>query len=264
MKLARFAALTALSAVVTVTAAQEIHNWRSTVTGRTWKDGSGQCWRDGSWTPATAAPDCDGAIVAKPPAVVPPAPVPIPPVVAPQPVVAPVPEPEPVPMVTAALQAAPETVLAPTPVPEAVPAAAPPPAAVLAPAVAVAPVPTPAPPVVPAKMSFAADTFFDFDKSVLKPEGKAKLKELVEKIKNISLEVVIVVGHTDSVGTDAYNLKLSERRAEAVKAYLVSLGVSKNRVYTEGKGESEPTADNKTAAGRAKNRRVEVEVIGSK
>ena len=113
-------------------------------------------------------------------------------------------------------------------------------------------------------MSFAADTFFDFDKSVLKPEGKAKLKELVEKIKNISLEVVIAVGHTDSVGTDAYNQKLSERRAEAAKAYLVSLGVPKNRIYTEGKGESEPAADNKTAAGRAKNRRVEVEVVGSK
>ena len=113
-------------------------------------------------------------------------------------------------------------------------------------------------------MSFAADTFFDFDKSVLKAEGKAKLKELGEKIKSISLEVVIVVGHTDSVGTDAYNQKLSQRRAEAVKAYLVSLGVAKSRIYTEGKGESQPTADNKTAAGRAKNRRVEVEVIGTK
>jgi OOP family OmpA-OmpF porin len=113
-------------------------------------------------------------------------------------------------------------------------------------------------------MSFATDTFFEFDKSVLKTEGKARLKELAEKVNSISLEVVIVVGHTDNVGTDAYNQKLSQRRAEAVKAYMVSLGVAKNRIYTEGKGESEPTADNKTAAGRAKNRRVEVEVIGSK
>jgi len=113
-------------------------------------------------------------------------------------------------------------------------------------------------------MSFATDTFFDFDKFVLKTEGKARLKELAEKVNSISLEVVIVVGHTDNVGTDAYNQKLSQRRAEAVKAYMVSLGVAKNRIYTEGKGESEPTADNKTAAGRAKNRRVEVEVIGSK
>ena len=113
-------------------------------------------------------------------------------------------------------------------------------------------------------MSFATDTFFEFDKSVLKTEGKAKLKELAEKIKSISLEVVIVVGHTDNVGTDAYNQKLSQRRAEAVKAYMVSLGVAKSRIYTEGKGESQPVADNKTSSGRAKNRRVEVEVIGSK
>jgi OOP family OmpA-OmpF porin len=165
-------------------------------------------------------------------------------------------------------KAAPAAVEAPAAAVAPAPAAvAPAPAVVAAPApaaVASAPVPAPAPAAVPAKMSFAADTFFDFDKSVLKAEGKAKLKELVEKIKNISLEVVIVVGHTDSVGTDAYNQKLSQRRAEAVKGYLVSLGVSKNRIYTEGKGESEPAADNKTAAGRAKNRRVEVEVIGSK
>ena len=113
-------------------------------------------------------------------------------------------------------------------------------------------------------MTFATDTFFDFDKSLLKADGKARLKELGEKIKSISLEVVIVVGHTDNVGTDAYNQKLSQRRAEAVKAYMVSLGVAKSRIYTEGKGESQPVADNKTSSGRAKNRRVEVEVIGSK
>jgi OOP family OmpA-OmpF porin len=156
--------------------------------------------------------------------------------------------------------------VAPAPAAEIVSAAAvaPAPAAEIAPAAAAAALATPAPAAVPAKMSFATDTFFDFDKSVLKAEGKAKLKELGEKIKNISLEVVIVVGHTDSVGTDAYNQKLSQRRAEAVKAYMVSLGVAKNRIYTEGKGESEPAADNKTSAGRAKNRRVEVEVIGSK
>jgi GGDEF domain-containing protein len=104
----------------------------------------------------------------------------------------------------------------------------------------------------------------DAIKEVLKAEGKVKLKDLVAKIQNISLEVVIAVGHTDSVGTDAYNQKLSERRAEAVKAFLVSLGVPKNRIYTEGKGESAPAADNQTAAGRAKNRRVEVEVVGTK
>jgi hypothetical protein len=76
--------------------------------------------------------------------------------------------------------------------------------------------------------------------------------------------VIIAVGHTDSVGSDAYNQKLSVRRAEAVKAYLVSKGIEKNRVYTEGKGEKQPVADNKTAEGRAKNRRVEIEVVGTR
>jgi OOP family OmpA-OmpF porin len=139
-------------------------------------------------------------------------------------------------------------------------------------AVTVAPPPVvvpsqPAPVVVaPAatKVTYAADAFFDFDKAVLKPEGKAKLDDLVGKVKGISLEVIIAVGHTDSVGKDVYNQKLSVGRSEAVKAYLVSKGIEKNRVYTEGKGEKQPVADNKTAEGRAKNRRVEIEVVGTR
>jgi OOP family OmpA-OmpF porin len=114
------------------------------------------------------------------------------------------------------------------------------------------------------KVTFAADAFFDFDKSVLKPEGRAKLDDLVSKMQGLNLEVIIAVGHTDSVGTDAYNQRLSVRRSEAVKAYLVGKGVEKNRVYTEGKGEKQPVADNKTAEGRAKNRRVEIEVVGTR
>ncbi|MFZ3127085.1 MAG: OmpA family protein [Rhodoferax sp.] len=114
------------------------------------------------------------------------------------------------------------------------------------------------------KVTYAADAFFDFDKAVLKPEGKAKLDDLVGKVKGINLEVIIAVGHTDSVGTDAYNQKLSIRRSEAVKAYLVSKGIEKNRVYTEGKGEKQPVADNKTKEGRGKNRRVEIEVVGTR
>ena len=78
------------------------------------------------------------------------------------------------------------------------------------------------------------------------------------------MEVIIAVGHTDSVGTDAYNQKLSLRRSQAVKAYLVSKGIDKTRIYTEGKGEKQPVADNSTSEGRAKNRRVEIEVVGSR
>ena len=153
---------------------------------------------------------------------------------------------------------------APAPAPVAPPVAAPPaPAARPAPAPAPAPAAAPQPPAA-TKVTYAADAFFDFDKSVLKPEGKAKLDDLVGKVKDINLEVIIAVGHTDSVGTDAYNQRLSVRRAESVKAYLVSKGIEKNRVYTEGKGEKQPVADNKTAEGRAKNRRVEIEVVGTR
>jgi OOP family OmpA-OmpF porin len=90
------------------------------------------------------------------------------------------------------------------------------------------------------------------------------LDDLVGKVKGINLEVIIAVGHTDSVGSDAYNQKLSVKRSDAVKAYLVSKGIEKNRVYTEGKGEKQPVADNKTSAGRSKNRRVEIEVVGTR
>ena len=131
--------------------------------------------------------------------------------------------------------------------------------------VAVTPTPAPAPqPVAATKVTYAADAFFDIDKAVLKPEGKAKLDDLVGKVKGINLEVIIAVGHTDSVGADTYNQKLSVKRSEAVKAYLVSKGIEKNRVYTEGKGEKQPVADNKTKEGRAKNRRVEIEVVGTR
>jgi OOP family OmpA-OmpF porin len=129
------------------------------------------------------------------------------------------------------------------------------------------PAPKPAPPPpkpVTEKVTFAADVFFDFDKSVLKPEGKAKLDDLVGKLKTVALEVIIAIGHTDAIGSSEYNQKLSVRRAEAVKAYLVSKGIEPNRIYTEGKGKTQPIADNRTAEGRAKNRRVEIEVVGTR
>jgi OOP family OmpA-OmpF porin len=114
------------------------------------------------------------------------------------------------------------------------------------------------------KITFAADVLFDFDKAVIKPEGKSKLDDISSKVRGINLEVVIAIGHADWIGTDQYNQRLSVRRAESVKAYLVSKGIEGNRVYTEGKGEKQPVADNKTREGRAKNRRVEIEVIGTR
>lgn len=134
----------------------------------------------------------------------------------------------------------------------------------VAPAAEPAPVvPAPTPEPVPEKVTVSADAFFDFDKAVLKPAGRAKLDELAAYVKTIELEVIIAVGHTDSVGADAYNQGLSERRANAVKQYLVSQGIDANRVYAEGKGEKEPVATNKTREGRAQNRRVEIEVVGT-
>jgi OOP family OmpA-OmpF porin len=168
--------------------AQNVDNWVNS-SGIVWKNGTNElCWRDANWTPATAAPGCDGAIAKQAPAPV------------------------------AAMSK---------------------------------------------KVTYTADALFDFDKSVLKPAAKTSLDNLVGQIKSLSLEVVIATGHTDSVGTDAYNQKLSVRRATSVKKYLVSKGIDANRIQIEGKGESQPVADNKTKEGRAKNRRVQIEVIGT-
>jgi OOP family OmpA-OmpF porin len=128
----------------------------------------------------------------------------------------------------------------------------------------VAPPPPPEPVPVSEKVTYAADTFFDFDKAVLKPDGKTKLDELVTRVQGMDLEVAIATGHTDSIGPAAYNQKLSLRRANAVKAYMVSKGVDSSRIYTDGKGKTQPIADNKTAEGRAKNRRTEIELVGTR
>ncbi len=169
-------------------------NWRNNHGNLQWKNGTNElCWRNKFWTPATAAPGCDGALVAQPEA----------------------------------------------------------------------PQPQPAQPVT-SRITYAADAFFDFDKSVLKPQGRATLDDLAAKIKGINLETLISTGYTDSIGTEAYNMGLSLRRANAVKAYLVSKGIDANRIVVEGRGERNPVATNKTAAGRAKNRRVEIEVVGSR
>ncbi len=137
---------------------------------------------------------------------------------------------------------------------------------------------TPAKPAMPGvtpakdKITLAADALFDFDKAVLRPEGKAKLDDVVAKSSRLNLEVVIAVGHADRIGSAAYNQKLSEKRAAAVKDYLVAKGIPANRVYTEGKGSKQPV----TKPGQCKgpkskkvieclqpDRRVDIEIIGT-
>ncbi|MFT3757687.1 OmpA family protein [Thauera sp.] len=131
----------------------------------------------------------------------------------------------------------------------------------------------PAPKPTADKIKLAADTLFDFDKATLKPEGRATLDKLAAQAQQLKLEVILAVGHTDRLGSDSYNQALSERRAAAVKTYLVSKGVEANRIYTEGKGESQPVTGNKCDNIRNRkalieclqpDRRVDVEVIGSK
>lgn len=152
--------------------------------------------------------------------------------------------------------------------PAAAPQAAPPPP----------PAPKPAPKKEPAKLlpqkiNFSGDALFDFDKAVLRPEGRSMLDDLVRTLQGAQYEVILAIGHTDRIGSAAYNQKLSERRAEAVRKYLVEKGIEPNRVYAEGKGKTQPVtkpADCRGRKGKAliaclqPDRRVDVEVSGTK
>ena len=144
-----------------------------------------------------------------------------------------------------------------------------------APAPAPQPLPTPPPAAPkpapkPEKVTTASTVNFDFDRYVIRPDARSKLDDLVGSLRNVNLEVVIAVGHADRLGSDSYNMKLSVRRADSVKAYLVSKGVAASRIYTEGKGERQPVKDCK-GSGKTKaliaclepNRRVETEAVGS-
>ncbi|WP_025041173.1 OmpA family protein [Nitrosospira briensis] len=138
--------------------------------------------------------------------------------------------------------------------------------------------PTPAP--VPAnygepeKISLSADQLFDFDKANLKPEGKQALDDLVSKLQGVKYDTIVVIGYADRIGSDAYNKKLSMRRAESVKSYLVNQkSIAADSVFTDGKGEANPVTgdtckgDKKTKALIAclqPDRRVEVEVAGTR
>jgi OOP family OmpA-OmpF porin len=162
----------------------------------------------------------------------------------------------------------PDLVKKPEP-PKPAPVIAPPPKPVEQPK----PAPPPPPKVTTEKVTMAADALFDFNKAVLKADGKSKLDDLVGKLKAISLEVVIAIGHADRFGTDKYNNVLSLKRADAVKSYLVSKGIEPNRIYTEGKGKKQPvTKPGQCKGGKSAkvvsclqpDRRVEIEVVGTR
>ena len=188
------------------------------------------CWRTSYWTPAMAIAECDPDLVKK---------------------------------AVAAVPAAPSAPVAP-------PAATAPVAPVAPPAAPPAPVAPPAPSV--QKITLASKALFDFDKAILKPEGQAVLdREIVSRIKEVQkLELVLVTGHTDRLGSQQYNQKLSERRAAAVAAYLAAKGVAKDKIETLGMGKTQPVPGvvceqkNRKAliACLQPHRRVEVEVKG--
>ena len=138
----------------------------------------------------------------------------------------------------------------------------------------VAPAPAPAYVTEPEKVSLSADELFDFNKANLKPGGKQALDDLVGKLKGVKYDTIVAIGYADRIGSDAYNKKLSLRRAESVKAYLVKeKGIAADKIFVDGKGEANPVTGD-TCKGNKKtkalieclqpDRRVEVEVAGTR
>ena len=141
------------------------------------------------------------------------------------------------------------------------------------PVVVAAVTPEPAPKPVIERVTLDADALFDFDKAVLRPAGRVALDDFVAEIKGINAELIMAVGHADRFGSEAYNQRLSERRVEAVRTYLVSKGIEPKRMHTEGKGETQPVTKTgeceggnsaKVIACLQPDRRVEVEVVGTR
>jgi OOP family OmpA-OmpF porin len=188
------------------------------------KNPFGLCWRSGQWSETKAIADCDPDFVPKP----------------------------------APRAEAPARPAAPAVAPTLVEAPRVQPVAVVA-----APIAEPQRARLQA-ITLGADASFDTGKADLKPEGQAKLDQLVAKLKDVNFDAITVTGHTDNVGTDAANQKLSLRRANAVKQYLSSHGIDATKVKTTGRGKTSPVADNKTAQGRTRNRRVEVVITGTR
>jgi OOP family OmpA-OmpF porin len=124
-----------------------------------------------------------------------------------------------------------------------------------------APAPDAASPAVQ-KVSVKGTARFDFDKAQVNEEDGLKLMKEVRSMKNVTWQTITVAGHTDNIGPEPYNVKLSEKRAEAVQEFLVGKGVKPERIKTEAKGPREPVASNKTREGRAQNRRTEIEFVG--
>ena len=113
------------------------------------------------------------------------------------------------------------------------------------------------------KVTFDNAILFDFDSAALRTNAQENLREFAGSMQEFEGTEVLIVGHTDSKGSDEYNLRLSERRASSAAEYLIEQGLRPSRITTMGKGESEPVATNETAAGRQQNRRVEVAIYAS-
>ena len=113
------------------------------------------------------------------------------------------------------------------------------------------------------QVTFASGLLFDFDSDVVRTDARTNLRNLAASLDKYPGSELLIAGHTDSVGTDSYNLALSQRRSEAAVAYLASQGVARARMTSRGLGETEPVAPNETEAGRSKNRRVEVAIYAS-
>jgi outer membrane protein OmpA-like peptidoglycan-associated protein len=111
------------------------------------------------------------------------------------------------------------------------------------------------------QVTFESGLLYDFDSERLRPEARENLAALARSLQEHSGENLVIVGHTDSVGTVVYNQRLAERRAESAASYLISQGVARDRIATTGLGETEPVADNSTESGRQANRRIEVAIF---